>query len=309
MKDYRFFFLVPGLSEKYSSGGLLVTKDVVALIKKNANVDVGFISTHEKNPDSLPASELFKKNIDLSAAVFVVTWGPLVAEHIKLLRRKLPDAKIIYFSQSFGWGARLPANVPIGCVSRYVMANWALYAPNNFIFYAPPPLREVFSFKNSVRDIDILVHTRKQNEYCLKKLVPAIEKEKIKIEAVNGWISQEDFSEKLNRTKLFLYITALHKASFWRRLPGEGFGLPALEAVACGAMVGSNLLGGVTDFLTPGENCLKLENANLDFDVRQILQAIKNFTPNEKSAQAAAAQYSSDTIWQHWNKFFQTFLQ
>jgi glycosyltransferase involved in cell wall biosynthesis len=37
---------------------------------------------------------------------------------------------------------------------------------------------------------------------------------------------------------------------------GEGFGLPALEAMACGAAVVSTDNGGVSDYAHPGENIL-----------------------------------------------------
>jgi glycosyltransferase involved in cell wall biosynthesis len=37
---------------------------------------------------------------------------------------------------------------------------------------------------------------------------------------------------------------------------GEGFGLPALEAMACGAAVVSTDNGGVRDYARPGENIL-----------------------------------------------------
>lgn len=292
------FILVPGLSDRFRSGGLLVIKDVAKLLK-NSGINVEFITTHEICPGAKSPNDFVFK---IPNSIFLVTWGPLVEKHIKLIKKHNPNAKIIYYAQSFGWNIKLPPDAPIVCVSRFVMAQWVLRSPENPCAYIPPPLNPCFAFKDVAREIDVLIHIRKQNKYCLSKLLPAIKKEKIRIEAIGDWIPQENFAALLNKTKIFLYITDFHKVGFRRRLPGEGFGLPALEACACGAMVASNLLGGVTDFLTPGENCVKTTGDEI-FDVGQILNAIENFRPNKKTAEEIAARYSRATIEAKWHNF------
>lgn len=305
----NIYFLVPGLSEKFRTGGLLVINDIAQIFEKIPGIKTQFITTHEKHPSALVQKDFFST---LHASrLFIVSWGPLVSDHIKLIRKNIPDAKIIYYAQSFGWGIKIPPRIPIVCVSRFVMSQWALYAPENFITHIPPPLNLVFCLpdpQTEKRDIDILVHTRKQNDYCLKKLLPALHASRFTLHEINNWIPQEEFAKLLKRTKIFLYITELHKAGFFRRLPGEGFGLPALEALACGCLVGSNLLGGVTDFLTPSENCVKLQNGGLDFDLLQIKNAIENFHVNEKAAQEIKNQYSPECVKEKWMAFLRGFI-
>lgn len=293
---------VPGLSDKFRSGGLMVIQDVARMLK-NTGVDVQFVATHEYSENAMHVSTF--NNLP-QPSFYLVTWGPLVAEHITLIRSRDPKARIFYYAQSFGWGVRVPHDVPIICVSRYVMAQWALHSPEHQLYYIPPPLDPIFKFSDTERNIDILIHMRKQNDYCVKKLLPTLQTASYKLQIIHSWIPQEEFAAFLRRSKIFLYLTGTHRAGLFRQLPAEGFGLPALEAAACGTLVGSNLLGGVTDFLTPGENCIKLQTGDLDFDLRQICGALKNFLAEKIAAEKIAAEYSEERVMSEWRKLLNT---
>ncbi|MBI4994527.1 hypothetical protein HZC21_02680 [Candidatus Peregrinibacteria bacterium] len=182
-KILNIYFFVPGLSEKFRTGGLMVLRDIARIFalptgrqEKFLGYKTHFVATHEKHPDALTLKQISTLNPQPST-LFIVSWGPLAQQHIKLIRKNIPDAKIIYYAQSFGWGIKIPPKIPIACVSRFVMSQWALYAPENFITYIPPPLNPVFCLPDAHsqnRDIDILVHTRKQNDYCLNHLLPPL---------------------------------------------------------------------------------------------------------------------------------------
>ena len=64
--------------------------------------------------------------------------------------------------------------------------------------------------------------------------------------------------------------------AFWRRRGvTEGFGLPPLEAIACGCTVFSSVNHGLADFLIPGTNAHKIRCTSVDYDLLRICQAIE----------------------------------
>jgi glycosyltransferase involved in cell wall biosynthesis len=90
---------------------------------------------------------------------------------------------------------------------------------------------------------------------------------------------------------------------------GEGFGLPALEAMAVGCPVITTDSGGVRQFATDGINCLMTPPA----DVAALAQAIQTLVTeparrNELRAAGlmTAAEYSQDAVLERFCRYLVT---
>ncbi len=77
-----------------------------------------------------------------------------------------------------------------------------------------------------------------------------------------------------NSSKIYLYDSA----QYWA-VNGltEGFGLPPLEALACGCMVFSSVNHALADYLDPAFNCQKISGYAVEYDVQRILKALESY--------------------------------
>ena len=121
------------------------------------------------------------------------------------------------------------------------------------------------------RDVDVLIQSRKSSEYVLTQLVPALQ-------ACCNVVLLETYVDDLiglfNRTKVYLYDSA----EYWGRYRlTEGFGLPPMEALACGCEVYSSVNHALADYLDPGFNCHKISGFATGYDVQRILQSVHNW--------------------------------
>jgi glycosyltransferase involved in cell wall biosynthesis len=57
----------------------------------------------------------------------------------------------------------------------------------------------------------------------------------------------------------------------------EGFGLPPLEAMACGCKVFASVNGALSDYLDPGFNCQKIRVYDKHYDAERILSTLKGW--------------------------------
>jgi hypothetical protein len=294
------------------SGGPLVARRISELIASQSFQ--GKLVVEDNNSSQYPSLESALSASASHATVFAVTYGPMVPKHIAAIRQR-SRAPILYYAQSFGWRSLRGTapnsyrmthdDIDIVCNSRYVMAQWNSHAPANRTAYIPPPLSAAFGDHLAERDIDVLVHTRKQSSYCTERLIPALEQRGLRVHRIESWVPQEQLAVLLNRTKVFLYVVPL-VWSGWLQYPlGEGFGLPPLEALACGAQVASNLLGGVNDFLEPEVNCVKVRARNPDEDVSAIQQALDRFEPNPDASRRIREAYSEPSVTRQWHNLLQ----
>jgi hypothetical protein len=201
--------------------------------------------------------------------IFVISWGFDIAQ----LAVKLKKYHVVYHAHSAGYKFNLPSSIPIITVSRNTMGYWGQKSPNSLIYYLPNQISDQFINLDLIRDIDVLVQTRKSSEYLLKQLIPRLQQQ-CQVSVVDRYT--DDLPQLFNRTKIYLYDSA----EYWAQQGiSEGFGLQPMEALACGCQVFSSINGGLSDYLDPGFNCYKIAGYSQEFDAQRILKALKSEIP------------------------------
>ena len=113
------------------------------------------------------------------------------------------------------------------------------------------------------------MQARKSSPYVLKQLVPALRQVGLVVEVQTGWV--DDLVGLFNCSTVYLYDSA----EYWRgRGVTEGFGLPPLEALACGCVVFSSLNHALADYGDPGHTVHQIGCGRLDFDLERIKTAV-----------------------------------
>jgi len=220
-----------------------------------------------------------------SSPIFVIHWGPDIA----MLLERLKGRDVVYVAHSTGWGMALPSQVPILCVSRHTMAYWGRHAPNSYIAHVPNVVEIDGSDTTQPRDVDVLVQVRKSSRYLLERLVPALQ-ERCRVTVLDGWV--DDLSAWFRRSSVYLYDSL----EYWADVGAtEGFGLPPLEAMGQGCAVFSSVNDALADYLDPGFNCRKIRIHSLQWDVAEVLRAVKDRAPAPPHAPWFAG-YSPDMV-------------
>ena len=83
----------------------------------------------------------------------------------------------------------------------------------------------------------------------------------------------------------------------------EGFGLPPLEAMACGCVVFSSFNHALADILTPGQSAHQIGQGLLSHDVAQIQAAVSDpaaWRLPRQPLEALLAPYSEAVLRQRW---------
>ena len=267
--------LVPGTGARFRCGGLSVALQTARLLSELQPTQV--VTYRQREPGSAFLDDLLRAEPVPGQALWLVSWGFDVP---KLLRR-LQGRPVAYQAHSSGYGFNLPPGVPVIAVSRNTLGYWGDRAPRNPLYLIPNGLepqwlargdRPRFNQGSSVglqRSIDVLVQQRKSSSYVLKHLVPALRREGLRVEVQSGWV--DDLVALLNSATVYLYDSA----EYWSgRGVSEGFGLPPLEAMACGCVVFSSLNHALVDTLTPGQTAHQIGCGSLRYDVQRIAAAV-----------------------------------
>jgi len=258
----KLYFLVPGTTGKFGGGGLWAELNTCNLAQQVCEAE---IVTYRQRESEQAFLENILPSCDRQSAIFIIGWGFDVPK----IMSQLSGQNVIYHAHSANYGFSLPPEVPIITVSRNTMGYWGEKAANSLIYYLPNQISDEFSNLHQSRDIDILVQTRKSSEYLLQQLIPALQATH-RVEIIDSYIP--DLGGLFNRSKIYLYDSA----EYWATAGvTEGFGLPPLEALACGCHVFSSVNHGLADYLDPGFNCQKIAGYSLEFDLKRIEQTLQ----------------------------------
>lgn len=283
----KMIFTVPTTSEK--SGGYSAEIDKAELLRDTCEVEIVTYETRSEGFRFLPDVVTGPVRDD---EIFVTHWGPDVPRLLHMLKGR----NTIHHSHSTGYGFKVPVDVPILTVSRNSMAYWGKTSPSSFILYAPNYIPQRFFNRHVDRDIDVLVQQRKSSPYLLDQLVPALQKQGLNVLLLDSWV--DDITVYFNRSKVYLYDSS----DFWNNKGvSEGFGLPPLEALACGCSVFSNVSDALADYLSPGVNCQKIRCVSLDYDVRRVKDAVSKWQDFPQES-AAVTEFRQATVLKVWHQ-------
>ena len=263
--------LVPGTSSRFRCGGLSVAKQTVRLLSELRPTTL--VTYRERTEEHPFIDDLLKEDLIDGKCLWIVTWGFDVPRLLKRLRGR----NVIYHAHSSGYGFKLPPSVPIVAVSRNTMGYWGHHASRNPLFFIPNALESHWIERGdlkgdlAIRPIDVLVQKRKSSNYLLFELVPALRAKGLRVEIQSNWV--EDIVRLFNDSKVFLYDSTEHWSAAGVT---EGFGLPPVEAMACGCIVFSSLNHALSDILTPGEIGHQIGCGSLSNDVNRIISAVCN---------------------------------
>jgi hypothetical protein len=265
--------LVPGTGPRFRCGGLSVALQTARLLSQLRATEV--VTYRAREPAHRFLDDLLNQEDAPGEALWLVSWGFDVPRLLKRLHGRFS----VYQAHSSGYGFDLPPGVPVVAVSRNTLGYWGDRAPRNPLALVPNALepqwidrgaREASLLRGSdPRPIQVLVQQRKSSPYVLKQLVPALRARGLRVEVQDGWV--DDLVALFNDATVYLYDSA----EYWRgRGVSEGFGLPPLEALACGCVVFSSFNHALADLLSPGDTAHQIGQGTLQNDLQRIQAAV-----------------------------------
>ena len=262
--------LVPGTSTRFRCGGLSVELQTARLLSSLCATEL--VTYRERHQDHPFLDDLLSVEPSRREVLWIVSWG----FDVPALVRRLRNHRVAYHAHSSGYGFTLPPGVPVLAVSRNTLGYWGDRCPRNPLLLVPNAIEPGCLERGARgsaerRPIDVLVQARKSSRYVLDQLVPALRQQGLRVEVQSGWV--DDLVDLFNRSCVYLYDSA----EYWRgRGVTEGFGLPPLEAMACGCAVFSSLNHALADHGDPGRMVHQIGCGRLAFDVRRIQHAVRD---------------------------------
>ena len=288
-------FLVPGTGDRFRCGGLSVELQSARLCEGLAP-SVEVVTYRRREPGRPFLSDLLKQERSPGEALWLVSWG----FHVPELLRQLRGRPVAYHAHSSGYGFDLPPGVPVLAVSRNTLGYWGDRAPRAPLQWVPNAIDPGFGGGTGERPIDVLVQARKSSAYVREQLLPALRQRGLQVELQKGWV--DDLGDLFRSAKVVLYDSADH----WRRAGvSEGFGLPPIEALACGCVVFSSVNHALADTLDPGHLAWQIGRGTLSADLDRITAAAgdpQRWLPEPALLQRLLASHSESAVRQRWRE-------
>ncbi|MEO1003212.1 MAG: glycosyltransferase family 1 protein [Cyanobacteria bacterium J06638_7] len=303
-------FLVPGTGEHLRSGGLLVELQTARLLSQVVPSEV--VTYRQRQQDRPFLGDLLRAEPLRSATarrvLWIVSWGFEVPRQLRALRGR----PVAYHAHSSGYGFRLPPGVPVLAASRNTLGYWGQWASRNPLFLVPNALEPRWHQRGdrplnlgaepalSGRCIDVLVQRRKSSAYLLERLVPALRARGLAVVVQDGWV--DDLVALFNSATVVLYDSADH----WRASGvSEGFGLPPLEALACGCVLFSSFNHALADSLDPDGMAHQIGAGTLMADVERIAAAVADpapWRPPPRQLEGLLEEFSEPRLRERWRR-------
>ena len=289
--------LVPGTSQRFRCGGLSVEIQTARLL--SSLIETELVTYRERHQDHPFLDDLLSGEPALRQVLWIVSWG----FDVPVLIRRLRGHRVAYHAHSSGYGFTLPPGVPVLAVSCNTLGYWGDRCPRNPLLLVPNAIAPDWLERGARgsaerRPIDVLVQVRKSSGYVLEQLVPALRQRGLRVDVQSGWV--DDLVDLFNRSCVYLYDSA----EYWRgRGVTEGFGLPPLEAMACGCVVFSSLNHALADHGDPGRMVHQIGCGRLAFDVHRIEDAVRDpagWRPPAAALNALLEGSSEATLLQRW---------
>lgn len=294
---------MPGTGGRFRCGGLQVELQTARLLEGLRPVEL--VTYRQRQPDRPFLADLLAREAAPADALWIVSWG----FDVPGLLRQLRGRPVAYHAHSSGYGFNLPAGVPVLAVSRNTLGYWGDRAPRQPLFLVPNALEQPWlergarpgtAAADAPRPLDVLVQRRKNSRYVLEQLVPALRRRGLRVEVQEGWV--DDLVDLFNSATVVLYDSA----DYWRgRGVSEGFGLPPLEALACGCVVFSSFNHALADSLDPGRLGHQIGCGTLAADLERISAAVAEpaaWRPAAADLESLLAGCTEDSLRPRWHQ-------